>query len=381
MAQSARQQAGPKALNTIRLGDKRLQAFLDQMDGPGTDAAGEARRDFVRWPFRHAHIRMQVTQPGAGNMTSIIVACRNLSRGGMSVLHSAYMYPGSRCMVEIPHLILGPTVIEGEVVRCAHVKGLVHEIGIRFTEMISPRDYVSSDALSNMFTLEKVNEADLAGCIVCIDDSELDQNIVAHHLRNTKIQVRQVREADGALAAIAEGCDLILCDLNLGEASGVDVVRQIRSAGYRTPVIMISSDTSEATKQKLEALEINAFVSKPITRGTLLRAVAEFLMHEPGQGQARSTLAEDDPAAELIPMFIQSLEGWVRDLRAAMEGGDTQRCRSVCMQIVGSAPTLGFASLADLAGLAGEQLAASMSVEESVAELSVLIAACQGVEP
>ncbi len=52
-------------------------------------------------------------------------------------------------------------------------------------------------------------------------------------------------------------------------------------------------------------------------------------------------------------------------------------CYVLCQQVLGSAPTAGLQTLAKLADAASDQLATTMSLEQSRREIDSLIAACR----
>ena len=171
--------------NTLGLRGRDLANLLDEFDI--ADPIGNSQRDFVRWPFRYASLTVKLIHPG-GNATSIRVACRNLSRGGMSLLHSAYLHPGTRCTVFLPHPALGEVPIDGWVVRCTHRSGMVHELGIAFSKHLDVRIFVPT-LRNDMFTLERVDPALLAGTLLYVDDCENSLKIFEHHLRDSALNI------------------------------------------------------------------------------------------------------------------------------------------------------------------------------------------------
>lgn len=364
--------------NSIGLSGRALDTLLHELDGINEGGANP-KREFVRWPHRLDRVFLKVRQPG-GQESVIRVVCRNLSRGGMAILHNAYMHPRSKCAVVLPHLLNGPTVIEGTVVRCQHRRGVIHEVGIRFGQSINVRDYVPLDPFADCFSLERVKPSDLRGCLVVVDDSELDQKIVQHFLRETDLRVRAALSPEQGMALVSEGCDIILMDYYLGESTGADFVSRIRGAGDRTPVIMMTCDTSTATRQRVLGAQANGFLSKPLNQDLLLRALGEYLIAEKSNTHLRTTLTKGDPALRLVSGFVRDLRGFADRLEQAIGGDDAMKCRALCLEIHGSAPALGFGELGTMADKAAATLAASMSIEESRDMLRVLIAACRRVE-
>ncbi len=82
--------------------------------------------------------------------------------------------------------------------------------------------------------------------LLLVDDDAIDRQAVRRALRTSDLQVtiREVDDRDGALAALAAGTfDVILLDYQLPGADGLEVLQQLRAAGERTPVIMLTGQS------------------------------------------------------------------------------------------------------------------------------------------
>lgn len=366
----------PAPANTIRLDAARLNRLLDERDAASEQNDNKPRRDYVRWAFREASIPMTVVHPGGSNAV-VNVACRNLSSGGIAVLHSSYMHKGTQCFVSLPKADGSRMTVEGTVVRCVHVSGTIHELGVQFLKPIDPKQYVSLDPFANGFSLETVNPEDLQGTVLYIEDSALDQALVRHYLRETQIRLIVSDNVAEGLKRAAEGVDLILCDYSLGDTLGSKFVAEARNAGLSQPILMVTADTSAATRQELIKASATAYITKPIRQDTLFRALAEFMMLGEDAGGMASTLPENHANLGLLETFVDEIRQHAKQLESAMTAENTQRARSICLQIAGSAPVMGFERLAELARSAERSVASTMSVVESAVPLRTLIGACQ----
>lgn len=389
-----RQRVAPKAAgvtaagqrpNTVGMSGAELDRLMAELDGPlGASADPSKKRGFVRWQFRLLGAEMRVEQSGGGGASSnatVTVACRNLSRGGMSVVHGSFIHPGSAVTMLLRSRENSMVPIRGTIVRCRHVRGMVHELGIKFDAPIETREYVQRDPFSDCFSLERVDPAELTGCVVAIDDSPMDLKLVQHYLRGTQIRLRLAGSKDEAMPMIAEGCDLVLCDFDLGEATLVDVVREMRTSGIQTPVIAMTADTSALTRDRLLEVEASAFIAKPASQTLLLRAMAEFLVMGSANQAMRSTLPESDPNHVLIEAFVQQARQFGKQIAECIERDDATAARSICLQIRGAAPMLGFPTFGKLADAAANAVTASMNIAESAVQLRSLIAACERIQP
>lgn len=123
--------------NTLRLNQRELHKLLETLEQrDGEDKSPD--REFVRWSYRVESVNL-VIEHSSGNKVNLPVATRNISRGGISILHSAFMHTGTPCEILL-RLPGGNTQsVQGTVRRCAHLTGRVHEIGIQFKNQISTK--------------------------------------------------------------------------------------------------------------------------------------------------------------------------------------------------------------------------------------------------
>ncbi|MFO0833255.1 MAG: PilZ domain-containing protein [Phycisphaerales bacterium] len=78
-----------------------------------------------------------------GNSPPMILTLRDISNGGMGILHGSFVHPGSSCILAIvgkDRAVL--CKIKGKVIRCTHVRGSVHDVGIKFDEEVRLELYV-----------------------------------------------------------------------------------------------------------------------------------------------------------------------------------------------------------------------------------------------
>jgi two-component system, chemotaxis family, protein-glutamate methylesterase/glutaminase len=122
--------------------------------------------------------------------------------------------------------------------------------------------------------------------ILIVDDSAVIRSLLRSVVtRDTRLEVAGTA-ADGASAL---GCldtvrpDLILLDVEMPVMDGLVTLRQLRSRGYKMPVIMCSSLTQRGAQVTIEALASGAsdYVAKPhgqSSREEGIRALAEDLI-------------------------------------------------------------------------------------------------------
>jgi CheY-like chemotaxis protein len=230
--------------------------------------------------------------------------------------------------------------------------------------------------MSECYSLERVDPEKLQGCVVVVEDSQMDQTIIKHFLRRTMLRVRPAQTIEAAKKICKEPCDLILCDFHLPDGDAVQFLSWLRAEGVHVPVIAVTCDASGPTRDRLRTAECDAFLAKPLTEDKLLRALGEFLIMDRG-GAGGSSLSRDDPKAALIYEFVKEIETYRQKIADAVKQADAMTCYIICQQLKGTAPCLGFDTLAKVAERAGEQVAATMSTEESSRALQELLGACE----
>jgi CheY-like chemotaxis protein len=253
------------------------------------------------------------------------------------------------------------------------VQGTTHEIGVQFDSTINPRDFLSLDAFSDGFTLEHVDPEQLDGCVLAVDDSEMDLRILQHYLKGTMIKFRTAETIEDGLTKAAEGCDLILCDYMIGEERGAEFVSRLRESGSRTPVIMVTADQTSTTREQLLESKADAFLAKPVGREVLLRAIAEFMLMGSLGDAVKSSLPEGHPNLALLPDFTKDLAEIASGLEKSLESDDFKTCRRLCLRISGTGPSLGFEPLAQCAERVANAVAASKSTVSASAEITSLV--------
>jgi len=87
------------------------------------------------------------------------------------------------------------------------------------------------------------------------------------------IRVLSERRPDGSLA---EQFDLIVTDVRMPGASGLDAIDQLRRAGGATPVIAVTAFPHDATRNRAQRLEIR-LLAKPFDLDSLRNAVEAAL--------------------------------------------------------------------------------------------------------
>ncbi|MEM6459447.1 MAG: PilZ domain-containing protein [Planctomycetota bacterium] len=133
------------AKTSLRLSEAQWEALIDRLEagkGPAVPATRD-RRDLD--DRRYFHVRRAALRVLRENSppTSHLVRTRNLSAGGVGLIHNAFLYPGTPCHVALQTRHGESVALPGTVVWCRHVSGRGHEVGLRFDWIIEIDEFIA----------------------------------------------------------------------------------------------------------------------------------------------------------------------------------------------------------------------------------------------
>lgn len=360
--------------NTLGLSQRDLALLLDKLEA-GDRGKPPARRDYARWPFRHATVKVLLTQP-SGAEVGLKMACRNLSRGGIALLHNGYVHPGSNVVVALPRLAGGVKDVPGTIRRCQHRRATLHELGIQFDQQIDLQEFISAGNGVEFFSLEHVNPEKLAGQMMYVDDSDVDFRIVQHFLRETTLAIHRFESAASALEEAKKGFSIIVANWRLPDMKAIEMIEKMREQRVYTPVLVVTSDPVSLMRAGLWDLPNTGMLTKPLTQQNLLRALAERLLIRVADA-ASDLLDGGTEGQQAMKRALQSqLAEMAQHLDTAAKASDRAALSTLCAQVRVAAPSVGQPH----AGEVAERLLALLNEGKDLAglqaQLNELIAEC-----
>jgi two-component system, NtrC family, response regulator AtoC len=112
--------------------------------------------------------------------------------------------------------------------------------------------------------------------VLVIDDEPAVRQIMAAHVKQAGYEVEQAGSAVLAAARLARGdVDVALCDIQMPDGNGIDLVKNTRANGIDTTFIMVTAFAS--TETAIEALRVGAadYITKPLRSEELLHRLAQ----------------------------------------------------------------------------------------------------------
>ena len=118
--------------------------------------------------------------------------------------------------------------------------------------------------------------------VLIVDDSAAIRKILHRVLRQAEIPIGNVFEAGDGILALAvlktQNVGLILSEINMPNMDGLELLRKVKAneAWKKLPIVMVSTEGSQA--KVLEAVELGAagYVRKPFTAEQIKEKLAAF---------------------------------------------------------------------------------------------------------
>ncbi len=203
----------------------------------------------------------------------------------------------------------------------------------------------------------------ISGSVLVAEDGIDNQALIATRLRETGLTVEIAPNGqiafEKATAAAGGGrpFDLILMDVQMPVMDGFTATLQLRSQGYRGPIIALTANAMERDRSKCLSAGCNEFVTKPINMEKLFKAIGRYLKvvevaREPANAEAAASRAAQ------AEKFHQELPAEIAQIEEAIERQDRERVKEVAQLLLGKAAAAG---LKDIAPQAAKLLHAAES--------------------
>ena len=141
--------------------------------------------------------------------------------------------------------------------------------------------------------------------ILIVDDEAPIRRLLRTSLSTQGFEIFEAATAAEGEAVLArEKPDIVLLDLGLPDRDGMDVIRSLRAAGDRTPVIILSARGEE--RSKVEALDAGAddYVTKPFGIAELVARIRAALRHRVQQQGAEPVFDHDGLHVDLTRRLV-----------------------------------------------------------------------------
>ena len=241
----------------------------------------------------------------------------------------------------------------------------------------------------------------LIGRILLVDDGPDNRQLLAYFLTQAGADVTLAENGrigyEKAIEAMKAGApfDLILMDMQMPELDGYGAASKLRSGGYAGPIIALTAHAMAEDRTRCIRSGCTDYLSKPVSRRDLLRAVARHMGTDAGQIESstiapppaavpavtiRSDLTAEPEVQQFLGRFISHLPEAVGRLFTLMREQNLAELREVLHQLKGTGGLYGFPQITDAAEAAQNRVDAEQSLKDVAREVKALVEVIRRVE-
>ena len=165
--------------------------------------------------------------------------------------------------------------------------------------------------------------------VLIVDDEEYNRKLIRHILEKHGVHCQEAENGDQAWEIANQSTlDLVITDLRMPEANGLDLLKNIRAHGDAAirslPVIVLSAAYTDQDKEQLKANQVNGILTKPIREKTLLK----LIQFTPNKSEASEDVVHDGPvsfralqdvAQGNMEFYVEMLETFLSDFQKELE--------------------------------------------------------------
>jgi hypothetical protein len=300
-------------LDSLRLNDRQAQAILQQMNQAAQDSSAEVREN--RRIATEGNATVVVELLGFGNSpTAFLVRPRNISTGGIGFIHGAFVYNGTPCAVTMRALDGRTVRLLGKTVRCRHIAGRVHEVGVALEQPIVLSEFVSPNGVSD----SQDAPAAPSRVTLFLSPSTEDVPLLAFCLEPIGVAVVGAIIEKQAADQVRDGAfDLLIIEPRPGAATTADFIAGLRTGGYAGPILGAFEGKDSKSAAKFREHGFDAAMPKPFTLVQFVTAVAAAIQPMPGVKNAPAHQPKLHAATTaMLQSFRKPLEKILVKLRA-----------------------------------------------------------------
>lgn len=362
----------------LRLSVAETDRLLAQLNRAG---AGQSKRRHRRWLMSRQKGVLSLTND-KGNHSAFVIVPRNISRGGVAVLHGGFVHCGTRCTLGLRGADGAPRSMPATVVRCRCVEGRVHDLGIVFDQEVNPRDFAIRAMDEFRFDTEAVDPRTLSGKVLVVSSNASDAEFIDSVFDGSGVEVRAVGTGANGLARLDDATAAAFVSATLPDTTGLEWMKSARSE--RTLSVVLIADEADAERRENALAEgASECVTRPLSDLLVVQAVAD----------ATSRTPEDEDlvrAARCVPpgllpedadRLMSEFRHLGRELGKAVESDDPLGAEQAAKALRWALEGTGFEVLLSAARQAHDGLAQRKKIAPVMAPLRRVIRLCEHMRP
>lgn len=346
-----------KIVDLIRLSDRELTQLLERLDNSqhSGGTGGKFVRKGIRWNLRQQRAVVTVIDEGSGKSSAVVIP-RNLSTQGIGFLYGGYLYKNQRCVTTLRSREGEPRCVPGVVLRCSHIKGRIHEVGVRFDHPIAPSDFLLQDPSQQEEYLDSVDSSRLSGTAVIVSQDKELTTALLNILQETRVRATTTKDISRLRRSLHHKPDVIFLDASAVKQEWEQAMRSIRSEGYDGAILHLVPKEGKLPETRVILAGGSEVISSPPQKRDVLRSLAQHILPDGAFSPlANNTTAVPCDQAEAAAAIKQLAES-VQELRKSITENDIISVIQTVEDIAAQAEQLGIEIIETLTDECIEQL-------------------------
>lgn len=332
--------------NTLGIAPEVYEKLLERIeDGSKTTKSEPDKRLHKRISYHSPFLSLSLSARHMSPST-ICVVTRNISRSGISVLHSNFVHPGTVATVSLQRLDSSVIPVRGRVVRCGHLSGIVHEVGIQFDIEIHPQEFIRFLPLDAFRSLNRINLCELSGRVDVITSNNELFNSVSELLEDSQVHLQQYSNVEEFLLIDPTDDRVVITVHEAPAVQGPHMAHQLRASDYQGPLILMGKLEAKQDTGAFQLSTADTYLPLPLIPNDLYTALGEYLIYNWNSETLSKIRSYKDPGAvELIQSELAKIS--VR-LDQLVRTKNVEGLINQCTIMESIAPLIGANALVDL---------------------------------
>ncbi len=126
-----------------------------------------------------------------------------------------------------------------------------------------------------------INRDDKTRLLLVVDDNKMNLKVASRILNDLNYQVEQAHGGLECLDMVQKNknkYDLIFMDIMMPDLGGVETMKKLKAMeGFNTPIIALTADSMEGSREKYLAVGFDEYISKPIVKQILQETLGKYV--------------------------------------------------------------------------------------------------------
>lgn len=119
--------------------------------------------------------------------------------------------------------------------------------------------------------------------IAVLDDDPVVRHAVGNLLAALHYRTELYGSAEEFLTADKSEARCLVCDVHLGDITGIELGRQLAANGFKYPTIFMTASDDDALRRQAEDLGCVAYLQKPLDADRLIEALVTAIDMKPSK--------------------------------------------------------------------------------------------------